>query len=343
MQVDVVVGLSYGDEGKGKVTHHLLREGNYDYCLRYNGGCNAGHTIFHEGKKFITHHIPAGVFFGVKSIIGNGCVVSLQQFYDEIKELEDFGINTKGLVFVAENAHIITDEHLEEDGSDTKIGTTKRGNGPCYRDKYARLGKRAAQSSKLREDGYLINLYDEFYKQDKEIQILCEGAQGFGLDVDWGDYPYVTSSHCTTASACLNAIPPNSIRRVYGVTKAYDTYVGQKGFQPDNPVFDILRELGQEYGATTGRPRQCNWLDLDLLTKAVDLNGVTHLIINKVDVLRELEKFPVRHKSFFINDVIFLNGEETWKSYISGFFSDVGEVIFSDSPEGLPSEARLYG
>lgn len=335
MKVDVVVGLSYGDEGKGKVTHHLLREGNYDYCLRYNGGCNAGHTIIHEGKKFVTHHIPAGVFFGIKSIIGNGCVVNREQFYQEIKQLEDFGIQTKGLVYIAKNAHIITDEHLEEDGGDTKIGTTKRGNGPCYRDKYDRTGIRANQCGDLLEDGYVIDLYEEFYNQDEDIEILCEGAQGFGLDVDWGDYPYVTSSHCTSASACLNAIPPQAIRKVYGVTKAYDTYVGQKKFQPDSDIFHVLREAGGEYGATTGRPRQCNWLDLNLLSKSVDINGVTDLIINKVDILRQLDKFPLRHKNVFHNDVLFMKDEETWKAYITMLFGDLETLTFSDSPERI--------
>ena len=204
MITDIVVGLSYGDEGKGKVTHHLLKSGEYTHCLRFNGGCNAGHTIYHNGEKFVTHHIPAGVFFGVKSIIGSGCVVNLQQFYDEIAMLEEAGITTAGLVYIASNAHIITDDHVEEDGRDTTIGTTKRGNGPAYRDKYNRQGVRACEVPELVESTYLIDLYREFYEGYSEPVVLCEGAQGFGLDIDWGEYPYVTSSHCTSAGALLN-------------------------------------------------------------------------------------------------------------------------------------------
>jgi len=180
---DIVVGLSYGDEGKGKVTHHLLKNGDYTHCIRFNGGCNAGHTIYHEGVKFVTHHIPAGVFFGVRSIIGNGCVVNIDQFNREIQMLKEGGINTDGLVFIANNAHIITDGHLEEDGKDTTIGTTKRGNGPAYRDKYDRRGTLAFEV--LQDTPYLIDMYRELHETDEEVVILCEGAQGFGLDIDW--------------------------------------------------------------------------------------------------------------------------------------------------------------
>ena len=206
MITDVVIGLSYGDEGKGKVTHHLLKSGEYTHCLRFNGGCNAGHTIYHNGKKFVTHHIPAGVFFGVKSIIGAGCVVNLEQFFSEIEMLEEGGIPTAGLIYVAENAHIITNQHLNEDGTDTNIGTTKQGNGPAYRDKYNRTGMRAQSIPALKD--YLVDMYRELHGSIIEPVVLCEGAQGFGLDIDWGDYPYVTSSHCTTAGALLNGIPP---------------------------------------------------------------------------------------------------------------------------------------
>ena len=153
---DIVVDLQYGDCGKGKVTHHLCRTGEYTHVIRYNGGCNAGHTIFHQGKKFITHHIPAGVFFGIRSIIGPGCVVNVDQFFKEIGELNEGGINTDGLVFIAKNAHIITQEHIEEEAKYSKIGTTKRGNGPAYRDKYARTGVRAEEVAELRP--YLIDM-----------------------------------------------------------------------------------------------------------------------------------------------------------------------------------------
>jgi len=181
--------------------------------------------------------------------------------------------------------HIITSKHLEEDGTDTKVGTTRRGNGPAYRDKYDRKGIRASDVDKLRP--YLIEMYDELYNE-KGCRILFEGAQGFYLDVDWGDYPYVTSSHCTVGSAVMNGVPPQKIRKVYGAAKIYETYVGTKKFEPEDTVFQKIREAGNEYGSTTGRPRQCNWLNVDNLTKAVNVNGVTDLIISKVDVLRQI-------------------------------------------------------
>lgn len=281
---DIVVDLQYGDSGKGKVTHFLAKSGEYTHILRYNGGCNAGHTIFHEGKKFVTHHVPAGVFWGIKSVIGPGCVVDPEKFFEEIKGLNDGGIPTEGLVFIANNTHIITPAHKTEDSKDARIGTTKQGNGPAYRDKYARTGVRAENVPELKP--FLIDLYEEFHRSGNDVAILGEGAQGFGLDIDWGDYPFVTSSHATAGGAVLNGIPPQAIRKVYGNAKIYETYVGAKKFEPDDPVFAKIREVGEEFGATTGRPRQVNWIDMDLLERASRINGVTHLILNKVDVLR---------------------------------------------------------
>ena len=283
MIADVVVDLQYGDCGKGKVTHYLCKTQDYTHVIRYNGGCNAGHTIYHDGRKVITHHIPAGVFFGVKSIIGPGCVIYPDQFFAELIELEKAGIETRGLVYIAKNAHVITRTHLREDSTDTSIGTTKRGNGPAYRDKYARTGVRAESVESLKD--YIVDIYDELHNQTEEAKILFEGAQGFGLDVDWGDYPYVTSSHCTSASALLNGVPPQSIRNVYGVAKIYETYVGAKRFEPKDPIFEKIRVQGEEFGATTGRPRQCNWMNWQLLEKAIRINGVTDIVFNKVDVL----------------------------------------------------------
>ena len=334
MIADVVVDLQYGDCGKGKVTHSLLKDGEYTHCIRYNGGCNAGHTIFHDGVMFVTHHIPAGVFFGVKSIIGPGCVVNLEQFFNEIHDLQEAGIETTGMVFIASNAHIITESHLEEDGKDTKIGTTKRGNGPAYRDKYGREGMRACDVPNL--ERYVIDVYDELHNDSKNPVILFEGAQGFGLDIDWGDYPYVTSSHCTVGSAILNGVPPQAIRKVYGVAKGYETYVGAKEFEPkkDAKIFHEIREIGQEFGATTGRPRKCNWLDLDLLRKAIRINGVTHLIMNKMDVLKEVQTWRVRNGD--LKALHFLS-EQAMKEHIKeeAISCGVKELCFSYSAEGI--------
>ncbi len=290
MKADIVVDLQYGDTGKGKVTHFLCTKRKYTHVLRYNGGGNAGHTIFHNGKKFVTHQIPAGVFWGIRSVIGNGCVVDPVQFLKEIKELEAGGVRTKGKIFIARNAHVITEAHKHEDNKDKRIGTTKRGNGPAYRDKYGRTGIRAESVKVLKP--YLVDLYDEFFGK-KNVRILGEGAQGFGLDIDWGDYPFVTSSHCMVGGATLNAIPPQAIREVWGVSKVYETYVGNKKFQPAGEVFNEIREIGEEYGATTGRARQVNWLDVGLLERAIRLNGVTHIVFNKIDVLRAVGQWAV--------------------------------------------------
>jgi len=291
MIADVVVDLQYGDCGKGKVTHYLCKTSDYTHVIRYNGGCNAGHTIYHDGRKVVTHHIPAGVFFGIKSIIGPGCVVDPDQFFEEIKTLEGLGIQARNLVHIAKNAHVITRDHLREDGSDLTIGTTKRGNGPAYRDKYGRKGKRAEDVEALQS--FIIDVYEELHNNEKEVKILFEGAQGFGLDIDWGDYPYVTSSHCTAASALLNGVPPQSVRNIYGIAKMYETYVGAKRFEGSEDVFEQIRETGEEYGATTGRPRQCNWMSWQLLEKAININGVTDLVINKVDVLEEVGQWAL--------------------------------------------------
>lgn len=331
MKADVIVDLQYGDCGKGKVAHHLARTRNYTHVLRYNGGCNAGHTIYHNGKKFITHHVPCGVFFGIKSIIGSGCVVNPQQLLKEIRELEEGGVDTKGLIFVAKNAHVITQDHLDEEDAEKKIGTTKRGNGPAYRDKYARTGIRAKDCAEL--EPFLIDLLPEL--NQPENYVLCEGAQGFGLDIDWGDYPFVTSSHCTTAGALLNGIPPKSLNEVWGVMKCYETYVGAKKFELNNPIFSKIRTIGKEYGATTGRPRQVSWTDMNLISNAILVNGVTHVVINKMDVLKEVGTWNVFDQNGQVN---ILSDQEGFQNYFLNFlkeeFPTEGiNTHFSSSPE----------
>ena len=193
----------------------------------------------------------------------------------------------------------------------------------------------SVQVISLKNSPYLINLYDELHSGLLSPCVLCEGAQGFGLDVDWGDYPFVTSSHCTTAGALLNGIPPQAIRRVYGVTKAYDTYVGAKEFHGKGRTFDLIQQLGNEFGATTGRPRQCNWLDMRMLRKAITVNGVTDLIINKVDILREVGKWNLRS---YTGDRIYIQtgNEQSWKQYIKRYLSETKvDISFSESPERI--------
>jgi adenylosuccinate synthase len=330
---DVIVDLQAGDTGKGKVCYALSQIPNeYTHVIRYNGGGNAGHTIYKEGKKIVTHFIPTGIVSGLKSIIGPGCVVNISKFLNEVEELENEGIEVKGKLFIDIRAHIITKEHIEEDSKDVNIGTTKTGNGPAYRDKYGREGIRAGDFEE-ELSGYLIDIYEELHGDD-ECKILFEGAQGFELDVDWGDYPYVTSSHCTVGSAILNGVPPQSIRNVYGVAKAYRTYVGSKDFEEPSEIFDKIRELGNEYGATTGRKRQIDWLDLDELLKAARINGVTHAIINKIDILDSLNEYR-----FYKEGVVKYLKEQSFRFFIQELLKNtcptVNKVIFSETPNGI--------
>jgi adenylosuccinate synthase len=332
--LDIIVDLQYGDSGKGKITHYLCSKQRYTHVLRYNGGCNAGHTIFHKGKKFFTHHIPAGVFWGVKSVIGSGCVLDPDQFFNEIRMLEENGIRTKGKIFIAENTHIITAAHKAEDKKKGgKIGTTGRGNGPAYRDKYGRTGLRAKDVPALKP--YLVDLYTEFHGAKKQPVILGEGAQGFGLDIDWGDYPFVTSSHCTTAGALLNGLPPKSVRDVWGVAKVYETYVGSKKFQPKGKVFDTIADLGEEYGVTTGRRRQVNWIEMEGLERAIRINGVSHVVFNKMDILDQAGVWKARVGK----NVSSFRTSNAFKEFVRARLAKVGipprRVYFSESKEAI--------
>ena len=331
MIADVIVDLQFGDCGKGKVANALCKSGNYTHIIRYNGGCNAGHTIYNNGKKFVTHHIPCGVFHGVRSIIGPGCVVHPGLFFEELSALEDAGYDVKNLVKIAENTHIITDFHLQQDSSDKEIGTTKRGNGPAYRDKYARKGVLAYEVPEL--EPYLIDMHDELHKNNERVEILFEGAQGFGLDVDWGDYPFVTSSHCTVGGAVLNGVAPKYIRDVWGVAKIYETYVGAKAHEGDDPIFPLIRQIGEEYGATTGRDRQINWLNWNLIERAININGVTNLVFNKIDVLEEVGRWSI------IQDEILYefdsgNDLQFWLKQ-NALELDVSNVLFSGNKEEI--------
>jgi adenylosuccinate synthase len=290
---DIVIDLQAGDTGKGKVSHHLARENRYGAVIRFNGGANAGHTIYHEGKKVVTHQVPVGVFYNIPSIIGPGCVVNLSGLDSELKMLHDMGFVSP--VYIDSRCHVTTQEHLSEDSSDQKIGTTRQGIGPTYRDKYNRTGMRIGDLVKYNDYSLpyqLIDIYQFLYGSPiSNLDVLLEGAQGFQIDIDWGDYPYVTSSHCTVGSVALNGVAPRYWRNVYGVMKAYETYSGFKSFtngyenHKGQAILNKIQELGQEFGATTGRKRQVRWLDLDGVIQAMYINNVTDIIINKVDVL----------------------------------------------------------
>lgn len=331
MKCDIVIDNSAGDSGKGKVVHFLLKNGNYTHCVRGNGANNCGHTIYHNGVKFTTHAIPAGVFFGVKSIIGPGCVLNVKAFFEELNYLKSKGIDCENLVKIAHNVHIVTDSHLNEDSNETKIGTTKRGVGQAYRDKYARTGFRAEDVKELKN--YLCDFYDECFNSTVDPYILYEGAQGFTLDIDHGDYPYVTSSHTTTAGALLNGIPYTAINEVYGCSKAYDTYVGSKQFQLlNNKDLVAIQLAGNEVGATTGRIRQCNYLNIDNLIKSININCVSRLIINKMDILQQVNCWKV----IYHDEIIDLLTEDAFKEYLNNLTANLNKNIkinFSYSPE----------
>ena len=332
-KVDVLLGLQWGDEGKGKVVDVMTP--NYDVVARFQGGPNAGHTLEFEGQKYVLRSIPSGIFQGGKiNIIGNGVVLAPDLFMDEAKDLERSGHSLKHRLHISKKAHLIMPTHrlldaaLEASKGKGKVGTTGKGIGPTYTDKISRVGLRVGDifdrfeekyaSHKARHEATLKSLgyvdYDlsevekkwmegiEYIKQfpivDSEHEIndllrqgksiLCEGAQGTMLDVDFGSYPFVTSSNTICAGACTGlGIGPNKIGEVYGIMKAYCTRVGAGPFPTE--LFDetgaLIRQLGHEYGAVTGRERRCGWIDLVALRYSIMVNGVTQLIMMKSDVL----------------------------------------------------------
>lgn len=341
MSTLIVVGTQWGDEGKGKVVHLLAQKA--DYIVRYQGGNNAGHTVVFDRKMFILHLIPSGMLqthpYGV---IGNGVVIDPQALVEEIKLLESKGIKIRGRLFVSDAAHIILpyhrylDQWREEECQD-KIGTTRKGIGPAYADKVARIGirmadylsppifkelleknlkekapilKKVVSLEKLRNEvlsNYLflrkaltpyvtdtVILLNQAVEKNKKI--LFESAQGTLLDVEYGTYPYVTSSHPTAGGACIGSgIAPTKIEEVLGVVKAYTTRVGAGPFltELNNSIGKYLQEKGKEFGATTGRPRRCGWFDALLVRHSVRINGIKRLAITKLDCLEGISPLKI--------------------------------------------------
>ena len=338
-----VIGLQWGDEGKGKIVD-LLSE-KIKITVRYQGGHNAGHTVIIGDKKIVLHLIPSGIIHNdTKCIIGNGVVVDPHAFLKEIRELNSLGIKTKGRLFLSKDSHMILPFHSEFDSiieeeirGDQKIGTTKRGIGPTYEDK---AGRRGIKLSSLynpeylkKEIEYLVKIKNIFLKginkptldsnkiyedimnvREKLLEyiadtfliiqkakesgetILFEGAQGALLDIDYGTYPYVSSSHPTVGGIYTGTgMGSDTEIDVVGIVKAYTTRVGKGPFPTEAKGEDekILRERGKEYGATTGRPRRCGWLDLFSLKYSVKLNGVKSIVLTKIDILDSFEKIKV--------------------------------------------------
>jgi adenylosuccinate synthase len=290
---DVIYGLAWGDEGKGKIANALAEK--YDCVCRWNGGPNAGHTVYRNGKRYKTHLVPSGIFADKQCVIGPGCVINIDKFFEEIRYLRGEGFNTS-LIKIHPNAHIITQEHIEYDTKHLgHLGTTKQGIAPCYSDKMLRRGKRAKD---VFDSQWLL-------KDELRGKILCEGAQSVWLDIDHGDYPYVTSSNTLPYSACSLGFSPHKLQRLIGVAKIYDTKSGTDPLFPtslwDDKELDAVLQAGGEYGTTTGRKRLVNWLNLDKLIESISLSGCTELVVNKCDVLQKVGVFKLYHKGILHN------------------------------------------
>ena len=341
MKVDILLGLQWGDEGKGKIVDFLAPK--YNIVARFQGGPNAGHTLEFDGIKHVLHQIPSGIFRdNIENVIGNGVVLDPVIFRREIEALDKLGANPKGNLFISKKAQLILPTHrlldaaYEKAKGKDKIGSTLKGIGPTYQDKIGRLGLRvgdtilatfAERYGKLRNKhietlNYLdfefeleeaekeffeaieflkaFELVDSEYfineKLGQNNSVLAEGAQGSLLDIDFGSYPFVTSSNTMVAGACTGlGIPPSAVGEVYGIFKAYCTRVGSGPFptELEDEVGEELRKHGSEFGATTGRPRRTGWLDLPALKYSIMINGVTQLYMMKADVLSYFDEIKV--------------------------------------------------
>ncbi|WP_185870627.1 adenylosuccinate synthase [Blattabacterium cuenoti] len=395
MPSNVIVGLQWGDEGKGKITDLLSK--NSDYVIRYQGGNNSGHSIHINKKHLILHLIPSGVVYPyIKCIIGPGVVIDPKYLLIEIKKIESIGINTSK-VFLAKRAHItmpyhrLLDKYKEESLGDQSIGTTHCGIGPTYEDKIARVGIRVLDflnlkifHKKLKDNlDYKNQIITKIYKREplsfesiyeeyieyaksllpriidsvheihdafqKEKKILFEGAQAMLLDINYGTYPYVTPSSTSTGGVCIGSgIPPIFLKNFIGIAKAYCTRVGYGPFPTEikSHISDMIRQKGNEYGATTKRPRRCGWLDLLSLKYSCMINGINYLIITKLDVLSELKfiKVCIGYKS---------NGKEI-QYFPANIVEEDIEIIYVDFPgwkkdishikeyEDLPKNCKKY-
>ena len=344
MGLDVLLGLQWGDEGKGKIVDVLTK--NYDFIARFQGGPNAGHTLKFDGIKHVLHTIPSGIFHkSAQNLVGNGVVIDPVIFQKELKNLEKFKIDYSKSLLISRKAHLIIPTHRlldaasEKAKGNKKIGSTLKGIGPTYMDKTGRNGIRIGDlefpnwKTKYREladkhedliSFYQVDLtYDlqalesDFFAaidfivdklnfvdsesvlasaQENQKKILAEGAQGSLLDIDFGTYPFVTSSNTTAAGACTGlGVAPNKINDVFGIFKAYTTRVGSGPFPTElfDKIGEKIADVGHEFGATTGRPRRCGWLDLVALKYAVQVNGVTQLMMMKGDVLSGIKTIKI--------------------------------------------------
>jgi adenylosuccinate synthase len=389
-----ILGAQWGDEGKGKIVDVLTP--HFSAVARYQGGHNAGHTVYVNGKKFVLHLIPSGILHpGVMCLIGNGVVVDPQALFAEVDELQRAGVSVDGRLLVSEKAHVILPYHRELDvlsearRGERKIGTTSRGIGPAYEDKIGRrgirvrdlLGDRQALADDVRENVSARNrmikdstldwkpVFDQVVAAGERMRpwvadvslslhrlmaegktVLFEGAQATLLDIDHGTYPFVTSSNASVGGVCTGlGVPPRAIGGVLGVAKAYTTRVGEGPLPTEiaGELADRLRESGQEYGASTGRPRRCGWFDAVVVRYSARINGLDAVALTKLDVLDGL------------SEVLICTGYKTGSSELSEFPADLrllagAEPIYERMPgwstptkgatrvEDLPAEARRY-
>jgi len=395
MPVQVIVGAQWGDEGKGKIVDHLSE--SIDIVARYQGGANAGHTVVIDGREHVLHLIPSGIFHPhVACVIGNGVVIDPIALMAEIEQLERVDVDLTGRLLISHNAHLIMPYHklldsIREQTAD-RIGTTGRGIGPAYIDKFMRVGIRIVDLldrdlfvAKLRrnldeKNRTLRNMYGEtaldvdsivceYEEFDKKIspyvadtavylneavrggkKILAEGAQGALLDIDHGTYPYVTSSNPTSGGACTGlGIPPTAITSILGVVKGYSTRVGYGPFPTElaGETSARLREIGAEYGATTGRARRCGWFDAVSVKYAAMINGISQIAITKLDVLDSFERIQVctgyriggKPLAAFPTDVKTLDAVAPHYESLAGWNVPTGEAR---TYAGLPPQARSY-
>lgn len=393
-KVDVLLGLQWGDEGKGKIVDVFTPK--YDIIARFQGGPNAGHTLEFDGIKHVLHTIPSGIFHkGTVNIIGNGVVMDPIIFQKEIDGLKVHNVNVAERLLISRKAHLILPTHRVLDAASenskgkSKIGSTLKGIGPTYMDKTGRNGLRVGDielpdfldryKTLVQKHRDLLALYDYQYDITEEENkwlaaievlkqiplidsehylsnalksgktVLAEGAQGSLLDIDFGSYPFVTSSNTVCAGACTGlGIAPNTIGKVFGIFKAYCTRVGSGPFptELDNEIGERLRAAGHEFGATTGRPRRCGWLDLPALKYSIMLNGVTDLIMTKADVLSTFNEVKVCDSYNLNGETIkhfpySIEGQDLSPNYISlpGWHEDLTGL---GDMESLPSTLVEY-
>ena len=392
--VDVILGLQWGDEGKGKIVDYFAPR--YDLIARFQGGPNAGHTLYVKDQKVVLHQIPSGIFHeNTINLIGNGVVLDPVTLKRECETVKSFGIDYRKNLYIAQRAHLILPTHRALDKAsefskgNEKIGSTLKGIGPAYMDKTGRNGLRVGdlldknfttQYIRLRlkhqklldglhfqedvsemEEEFLEAL--EFLKQFKIVQgeyfineklsqgkkVLAEGAQGSMLDVDFGTFPFVTSSNTISAGVCTGlGVAPQQIREVIGVTKAYCTRVGSGPFPTElaDETGDLLRKAGSEYGATTGRPRRCGWIDLVALRYACMINGVTKLVMTKADVLDDFEtlkmctKYRIAGKE--TEEIPFQMLQHAIEPVLSSFQGWKKDITTKKDFNSLPEEMKTY-